>query len=69
MHDAWLTCLLFHECRRMEKSLSKENPHAGKAIQGTPVMAAGGGVSNSLSPWVGRGEAKAHSEMGWPEVM
>lgn len=65
----WRDYLLFHECRRMEKSLSGENPRVGKATQGTSAVTAGGGAEGAPSPWVGRGDAEAHSEMGWPEVM
>lgn len=27
--------LMFNECRRVEKFLSKENPHVGEAVKGT----------------------------------
>lgn len=61
--------LMFNECRRVEKSLSKENPRVGEAIKGTFVMTSGRWVLDSLSPGVSRGEAEAHSKMDWPEVM
>lgn len=46
--------LMFNECRRVEKSLSKENPHVGEAAKGTFVKTSGSWGTRLIEPMGGQ---------------